>query len=120
MVELVFMIQKIKHYLLQILMKAIILAMLALLIWYVARSSALTYKDTLFWAGALPIALFSITIFGSFSARGDPEAQFSKTVLPRSPHQRSIDEHNDLSSGTSKGLSWFLAGLIVWLFSYFL
>ena len=114
------MIQKIKHYLLQVLMKAIILAMLALIIWYVARSSTLTYKDTLFWAGALPIALFSITIFGSFSGRGDPEAQFSRSVLRRSPNQRSIDEHSELTSQTSKGLSWFLGGLVVWFFSYFL
>ena len=114
------MVQRIKNYLLWVIMKAVILIMLGLIVWYLARSSTLTFKDTLFWVGAIPIALFSVTIFGSFGSRGDPEAQYSTSVLKKSPNQRAIDEQRDLSTQSSKSMSWLLAGLLVWLFSYFL
>ena len=114
------MIENIKKYLLRLVMNTVLLIILGLVIWYAARSSALTFKDTLFWVGAVPIALFSISIFGSFGGRGDPEAQFSKSVLKKSPNQRSVDDQNDISRSTSSSLGWLLAGLLVWLFSYFI
>lgn len=114
------MLQQIKNFAVRILMLTLLLIMLSLLISYIMKESALTLQDTLFWVGAVPIALFSIGIFGNFSSRGDPEYQLSKTVLKQSPNQRSINETDDVSKQTSSNLTWFIAGLLVWLVSYFI
>jgi len=114
------MLQQIKNYAVRILMLTLLLIMLSLLISYIMRESALTLRDTLFWVGAVPIALFSIGIFGNFSSRGDPEYQLSKTVLKQSSNQRSIHETDDVSKRTSSNLIWVIAGLLVWVVSYFI
>ena len=114
------MIQQLKHYAVRILMITLMLIMLSLLIWYLMRDTALSLQDTLFWVGAVPIAIFSIGIFGNFHSRGDPGYQFSKTVLKQSSNQRSVQETEDTSKRTSSSLTWFIGGLLVWLFSYFL
>ena len=114
------MIQQLKHYAVRILLITLLLIMLSLLIQYVMRDSSLSLQDTLFWVGAVPIAFFSIGIFGNFHGRGDPEYQLSKTVLKQSPNQRSVQETDDASKHTSSGLIWVLGGLLVWLCSYFL
>jgi len=101
-------------------MLTLLLIMLSLLISYMMRDSVLTLRDTLFWVGAVPIALFSIGIFGNFSSRGDPEYQLSKTVLEQSSNQRSIHETDDVSKRTSSNLIWVIAGLLVWVVSYFI
>lgn len=114
------MLQQIKNYAVRILMLTLLLIMLSLLISYIMKESGLTLQDTLFWVGAVPIALFSIGIFGNFSSRGDPEYQLSKTVLKQSPNQRSSHETDDVSKRTSSHLTWVIAGLLVWLVSYFI
>jgi hypothetical protein len=114
------MIQQLKHYAVRLLMKTLLLIMLSLLIWYLMRDTALSLQDTLFWVGAVPIAFFSIGIFGSFHGRGDPKYQLSKTVLSQSPNQRSVQESQDRSKRTSSSLTWVIGGLLVWLLSYFL
>lgn len=114
------MLQQIKNYAVRILMLTLLLIMLSLLISYMMKESGLTLQDTLFWVGAVPIALFSIAIFGNFSNRGDPGYQLSKTVLKQSPNQRSIHDTADVSKRTSSNLTWVIAGLLVWLVSYFI
>jgi len=114
------MLQQIKNYAVRILMLTLLLIMLSLLISYIMKESGLTLQDTLFWVGAVPIALFSIGIFGNFSSRGDPEYQLSKTVLKQSPNQRSIHETDDVSKQTSSNFTWVIVGLLVWLISYFI
>jgi len=114
------MIQHVKKIMIRILMITLLLIMLGLIIWYALGESTISLQDTLFWIGAAPIALFSISLFGSFSGRGDPEYQLSKTVLKESPTQRSLQEHKDQMTRTSSNLTWLIAGLLVWLFSYFL
>ncbi len=114
------MIQQLKHYAVRLLMKTLLLIMLSLLIWYVMRDTALSLQDTLFWVGAVPIAFFSIGIFGNFHGRGDPEYQLSKTVLSQSSNQKAVQESQDTAKRTSSSLTWVIAGLFVWLLSYFL
>ena len=52
-------------------------------------------QDILFWAGAVPIAMFSIGQFGDFIGRGDSSNQLSRSVTGQSPNQKAIDDAND-------------------------
>lgn len=114
------MIQQIRNFAVRVVLITLLLIMLSLLISYLMRESALSLQDTLFWVGAVPIALFSIGIFGNFSGRGNPGYQYSRTVMKESSNQRSVQETDDLSKRMSSNLAWVLGGLLVWLFSYFI
>lgn len=114
------MLQKLKNTGIRIIMVTLLLFVLGVALWYIIGESVLSLQDILFWVGAAPIAFFSIGMFGTFSGRGDPEYQLSKTVLKLSPNKRSEQDNKDQSEQTSFGLVGFVAGLLIWLISYFL
>ncbi len=99
-------------------MLTLLLVMLSLLISYAAGESALSLKDILFWVGAFPIALFSITILGGISSRGERNDQSTEVTSHQAPQQRLIPGRSTAAKQTSSGLAWIIAGLFVWLVSY--
>ena len=89
-------------------------------IWLFKRSSGTTLQDIMFWMGAFPIALFSIGSMGRFAGRGASFNPFPRSGdnIASDPHSRR--DQSDLAAELTSGLNWVLAGLLVWLFSYFM
>ena len=83
---------------------------------YLILDSKTSLQDILFWIGAIPIAIFSIGVFGDFYGRGDASYQLSRSVNNQSSNQRGVQDISDLKSG----LNWIMAGLFIWLYSYFM
>ena len=114
------MIKKIIKYLGDVIISGLVLLIAGLIIWYFMGESQTTLEDILFWVGAAPIALFSIGLFGDFSGRGDISYQLSRSVSRQSSNQRSIQDKSDTESREKSGLNWIIAGLLLWLVSYFI
>ena len=92
----------------------------ALIIWYFMKEPKTPLQDILFWVGAVPIGLFSIGLIGDYFGRGDFSYQASRSVSNQSPNQRALQDVSDIKSKVKSGLNWIIAGLLIWLFSYFL
>ena len=90
-----------------------------LVIWYFMKESQIPLQAILFWVGAVPIALFSIGLIGDFFGRGDVSYQLSRSVSNQSLNQRILQEASDIKSKVKSGSNWIIAGLLIWLFSYF-
>lgn len=114
------MIKKLIKYLGAAIISCLALLMLGLIIWYFMNESQTTLQDILFWVGAAPIAFFSIGLFGDFFGRGDISYQLSRSVSRQSSNQRSIEDQSDTESRVKSGLNWIIAGLLLWLVSYFI
>ena len=91
-----------------------------LAIWYFMKESETSLQDVLFYVGAVPIALFSISELGNFFGRGDHSYQLSRSVSNQWPGQRAVQEVRDIKSRVKSGLNWVIAGLLVWLYSSFM
>ena len=98
---------------------AVLLAF-GLVIWYVRHGSKATLQDTYFWVGAVPIVIFSISQFGKFFGRGDVTYLLSRSVSHQSANKQAVQDENDIRTTLTTGLNWILAGLWVWLISYFM
>jgi hypothetical protein len=98
---------------------AVLLA-IGLVIWYVRQGANTTLQDTYFWVGAIPIVIFSINQFGKIFGRGDVTYQLSRSVSHQSSTERAVQDESDLRKNVTAGLNWILAGLWVWLISYFM
>ena len=92
----------------------------ALIIWYFMEESKTPLQDILFWVGAVPIGLFSIGLIGDYFGRGDFSYQLSRSVSNQSPNQRALQDVSAMKSAVKSGLNWIIAGLLIWLFSYFM
>ncbi len=90
------------------------------IIWYVRRDSPTTFQDTLFWVGAVPIALFTIGFFGNFFGRGDVSFQLSRSTISQSSNQRAVQDESDSKAKLKSDLKWIIGGVSVWLVSYFM
>jgi arginine exporter protein ArgO len=95
---------------------SLILLAIGLVVKYLILDSKTALQDILFWIGAFPIAFFSIGVFGDFFGKGDSSYQLSRSVSNQSSSQRGVQDINDLKSG----LSWILAGLLIWFYSSFM
>ena len=96
------------------------LMMAGVIIWYFVKASGTTLQDVMFWVGAIPIALFSVGKLGAFARRGDASYHLSRSAGNASLDQRNLHEASGLRAEATSGLNWVLAGLLVWLFSYFM
>jgi hypothetical protein len=83
---------------------------------YIILDTEQSLQDILFWIGALPIMIFSVSVFGDFFGKGAASYQLSRTVSAQPSGQRGIQDIGDLKSG----VSWILAGLLIWFYSYFM
>ncbi len=97
-------------------LQSLMLLVIGLVIKYLILDSKTSLQDILFWIGAIPIAIFSIGVFGDFYGRGDISYQLSRSVNNQSSNQRGVQDISDLKSG----LSWIMAGLFIWFYSYFM
>jgi hypothetical protein len=86
-----------------------------LLIWAFIRDSQTSLKEILFWVGAVPIAVFSVGLFGNFSVRGDASYQLSRSLSDQPSTQRA---GLDLASMTKSGLNRIIAGLLLWAINF--
>ena len=105
---------------LKMLLYALILLALGIFYWAVLSGRKQSLQDIFFWAGALPIGLFSVAMFGSIFGRGDSSYQMARSVMRKSPHQRGFDDTSEMESTSRSGVLWTGAGLLVWLVSYFM
>ena len=99
---------------------SLVLLIVGLVIWYFKKGSGTSLQDILFYAGAIPLVLFSLGQLGNFFGRGEPSYQLSRSVSNPSATQRALQDVRDFKSRVKSGLNWILAGLFVWLYSYFL
>ena len=98
---------------------SLVLLAIGLAVKHFMKESETTLQDILFWVGAVPIVLFSMGLFGNFLGRGDPSYQLSRSGSNQSSNQRGLQDIIDIKSRVTSGLSWILAGLLVWLYGYF-
>ncbi len=98
----------------------LILSGVSFAVWYFRKESGLTLKDALFWVGAGPIALFTLTFFGGFVGRSDFGYQYASSVLPKSANDRAVQDKDDVRSRFLSNLAWIMSGAILWLVSYFI
>ena len=109
---------------LQNIITAIILSLALLIvgmvIWYFMKESETSLQDILFYVGAVTIVIFSMGQLGHFFGRGDPSYQLSRSVSNQSPNKRAVQDEHDIKSRVLSGLNWILAGLLVWLYGYFM
>ena len=114
------MIGKILKNIFTALILSLVLLTVGLVIKHLMKESETTLQDILFWVGAVPIVFFSVGLFGNFLGRGHPSYQLSRSVSDQSSNQRGLQDIIDIKSRVTSGLSWILAGLLVWLYSYFM
>ena len=97
---------------------SLVLLAVGLAVKHFMKESETALQDILFWVGAVPIVFSSMGIFGNLFGRGDPSYQLSRSVSNQSSNQRGLQDIIDLKSRVTSGLSWILAGLLVWLYGY--
>ncbi len=114
------MIEKLIKYLGTVIISCLSLLIVGLIIWYFMKESQTTLQDILFWVGTVPIALFSVGIFGDAFGKGDVSYQLSRSVSSQSSNQRAIQDKSDMAIRVKSGLNWIPAGLLLWLVSYFI
>ena len=95
-----------------------VLFVAGLVIWFFMRGSGTSFKDILFCIGAIPIVIFAVAQVGDLFGRGDHTVQLSRSVSNQSLHKRAIQDMGDVKSKLKSGLSWFMAGLLVWLYLF--
>ena len=98
----------------------LILLSISLAVWFYMKESKVSFQDILFWVGAAPIAFFSIGVFGDFFGRGNISYQLSRSVSKQSSNQRALQDQTDKKSSAKFGINCIIAGLMMWLVSYFL
>ena len=96
------------------------LGTVTIVVWYFKKDSGLTLNDALFWAGAAPIVLFSLTFFGGFMGRANFGYQHSGSIINKSSNQKAQEESSDMKSRFISNLTWILAGSLLWTISYFI
>lgn len=99
-------------------LSACALLVVAFIVWRLKRESGLSFQDTLFWVGALPIAVFTMGSIGRSAGRGDVSYQMSRSVSDATPDQEVGAVIDDLTFYGKSSLNWILAGLLLWLCSY--
>lgn len=102
------------------LFSALVLVLLGVVIWFFMKRSETSLQDILFYVGAVPIAFFSIGFLGDSFGRGNSSYQLSRSVTKQTANQRALQDHGDVRSRVKSGLNWMVAGLLVWVISYFL
>jgi hypothetical protein len=114
------MINKILKNLITAFILSVVLLTVGLVIWFFMKESKKSLQDILFCVGALPIVLFSIRVIGHFFGRGDLSYQLSRSVSDQSSSQRTLQDVNEIKSMATSGLNWLIAGLLIWLYMYFM
>ena len=114
------MINKILKNLITSFILSLALLTVGLVIWYFMKESETSLQDILFCVGAVPIALFSIRLFGDFIVRGDLSYQLSRSVSNQPSNQRALQDVSEIKSMVKSELNWLIAGLLTWLFMYFI
>lgn len=114
------MIKKLIKYLGAAIISCLALLIVGLIIWYFMKESQTTLQDILFCVGAVPIVLFSFGVLGDFYGRGDVSYQLSRSVSSQSSNQRAIQDKSYTESRLKSGLNWIIAGLLLWVVSYFI
>jgi len=99
---------------------SLVLLAIGLVMKYLLTEPETTLQDILFWVGSVPIVFFTMGLFGNFFGRGDPSYQLSRSGSNQSSNQRGLQDIIDIKSRGTSGLSWILAGLLVWLYGYFM
>lgn len=114
------MLKTLRKRVLYLIVSFFILLIIGFVIWFFMKESKISFQDILFWVGAAPIAFFSIGLFGDFFGKGSVSYQLSRSVSKQSSNQRAVQDESDKKSSVKFGLNWILAGLLIWLVSYFI
>lgn len=99
---------------------SLVLLVIGLMVRYLIFGQKTALQDILFWVGAIPIAFFTIGIFGDYPGNVTPSYQHSRTVSDESSNQRCSRDARDLLFRGQKGLNWIMAGLLIWFYSAFM
>ncbi len=108
------MLNRILKMILAALLSAGLLLLLAVVLWWLKHGDGVLFQDMLFWVGALPIVLFTLSSMGRFSGRGDVSYQLSRTISDATPEQKTGALIDELKSQGKSSLNWVLAGLLLW------
>lgn len=114
------MLKTLRKRVLHVIISFFVLLTTGFVIWFFMKESKISFQDILFWVGAAPIAFFSIGLFGDFFGKGSVSYQLSRSVSKQSSNQRAVQDESDKNSSVKFGLNWILAGLLIWLVSYFI
>jgi hypothetical protein len=98
---------------------SLVLLCAGLVIWYFKKDSGTSLQDILFYVGAVPLVLFTLGQLGNFIGKGEPSYQLSRSVSNQSANTRALKDERDIKSQIKSGINWIMAGLLVWLFGYF-
>jgi len=114
------LIKRLLHSGLSVLLSSLVLLLLGWIVWFFTGGDKTSLQDVLFYVGAAPIALFAIGLFGDSFGRGSSSTQLSRSVTKKTANQRALRDAKDNTLRITSGLNWMMAGLVVWLVSYFL
>ncbi len=99
---------------------SILLMVIGAIVFLFIRGPETRFQDILFWIGAVPVVLFSISVFGDFFGRADTSYQLARSTSGESSNERAHSELLNMSSLLKSHTSWIIAGLLVWGYSTFL
>jgi hypothetical protein len=114
------MIKKLLKSFLTVMLSAFFLVVVAVVIRLFIKNPQTSLQDILFYVGAAPIAFFSIGFFGDRFGKGSISYQLSRSVSQQTPNKRAQKDEEDNRERFLFSIHWIFAGLLVWLFSYFL
>lgn len=106
-----------RHILAALILSLVMLAV-SLVIWLFKKNDGTPLQDILFIVGAVPVALFSIHVFGRYFGRGDHAYQLSIFAIDRSSNQKAQQDVTGLKSSYKSGMNWVAAGLVILLICY--
>ena len=99
---------------------AVLLLVIGLFISYVFIGSLRYLSIILFVLGAIPIVVFSSGLFGrSGSGAVHTPKVIYRVVGTLTPKRYSSQDTGEAISNLTSSLTWIIAGVIVWLISYF-
>ena len=101
-------------------LSALFLVLAAVMIRFFMKNPQISLQDILFYVGAAPIVFFSIGFFGDLFGKGSISYQINRSVSQQTPNQKARMDEEDSRSRFLFALQWIIAGLLVWLLSYFL
>ncbi len=109
--------------LLKTIIRSIILSILLMgigaIVFLFIRGPETRFQDILFWVGAVPVLLLSLSVFGDIFGKADISYQLARSASTQSSNERAHDDMLNMNSILKSHTSWIIAGLLVWGYSTF-
>lgn len=113
------MVNKLVKTIIRSLILSLILMVVGTVVYLFVRGPETRFQDILFWVGAVPIFLFTFSIFGDFFGKSDITYQLARSTSVQSSNERARNEMSGMNLIMKSHASWIVAGLLVWGYSTF-